>query len=71
MNDVRVEPRKAIIEILEKYGELNISRISRLSGYSFRSVAKYLRELVEQGVVEERRYGRLRLFRLKKTTKTL
>ncbi|MEM0380429.1 MAG: helix-turn-helix transcriptional regulator [Desulfurococcaceae archaeon] len=67
MSDVKVDPRRIIVEILEKYGELNITRISKLSGYSFRSVAKYLSELVEQGFVEERRYGRLRLFRLRKT----
>lgn len=67
----RSEPRRVLYDILEKYGELNITRLSKLSGYSFRSVVRYLNELVEQGIVEERRYGRLRLFRLKKTTRTL
>lgn len=67
----RVEPKRIIIDILEKHGELNITKISRLSGYSFRTVAKYLSELVEQGIVEERRYGRLRLFKLRKIRDSL
>ncbi len=54
-----------ILDILRKYGELNITRISRLTGLYYRTTVKKLEELVEMGVVEERRFGRLRLFRIK------
>ena len=56
---------RLILEVLQKYGELNITRISRLTGLHYRVVSKKLLELVEMGFVEERRFGRLRLFRIK------
>ncbi|MET1160182.1 MAG: winged helix-turn-helix domain-containing protein [Thermoprotei archaeon] len=57
--------KKKILEVLEKYGELNATRIARLAGLNYRVAIKYLKELLEEGIVEERRYGRLRLFKLK------
>jgi DNA-binding transcriptional ArsR family regulator len=63
---MRKSTREKIIEVLTLYGELNITRIARETGLSFGTVSKYLKELVQQGIVEERRYGRLRLFKLKK-----
>ncbi len=55
-----------IIDTLQKYGELNISRLTRITGLHYRVLVKKLRELQEKGIVEERRFGRLRLFRLVK-----
>lgn len=63
---MRNEAKEKIIEVLTLYGELNITKIARETGLSFRVVAKYLQELVQQGIVEERRYGRLRIFKLRK-----
>ncbi len=59
------EAHKAILELLRTYGEMNITRIARLTGLSFRTVERKLRDLVMGGYVEERRYGRLRLYRVK------
>jgi len=61
---MREDPRSKIIDVLGKYGELNITKLARYTGMNYRVVARYLTELVKQGIVEERRYGRLRLFRL-------
>lgn len=58
--------RKIILDILEKYGEMNVTRLARLTGLHYRVLVKKLKELQEEGVVEERRFGRLRLFRIKK-----
>lgn len=58
---------KRIVEVLKNYGELNVTRISRLTEVSFKTLNKYLKKMVDDGVLEERRYGRLRLFRLKRT----
>lgn len=55
-----------IIEVLENYGELNVTKISKLSGVSFKTLDKYLRKLLKEGVIEERRFGRLRLLRLRR-----
>ncbi len=57
---------QVIIDTLQKYGELNITRLARITGLHYRVLVKKLRELQEKGVVEERRFGRLRLFRLVK-----
>jgi len=56
---------RMIIDVLIKYGEVNITKIARLTGLHYHIVAKKLQELQAKGVVEERRFGRLRLFRLK------
>jgi len=60
------DSRKIILDILEKYGEMNVTRLARLTGLHYRVLVKKLKELQEEGVVEERRFGRLRLFRIKK-----
>ncbi len=59
------EAVEAVLRVLTEYGELNISRIARLTHLHYRTAARVLEELVRQGLVEERRFGRLRLFRLK------
>lgn len=58
--------KEQILEVLKKYGELNISKLARITGIHYRVLVKRLKELVEEGLVEERRFGRLRLFRIKK-----
>jgi len=63
---MREDPKKKILEVLTLYGELNITRIAKETGLSFRTASRYLSELVQQGLVEERRYGRLRLFKLRR-----
>lgn len=60
------DSRKIILDILEKYGEINVTKLTRLTGLHYRVLVKKLKELQEEGVVEERRFGRLRLFRIKK-----
>ncbi|MEM0355583.1 MAG: winged helix-turn-helix transcriptional regulator [Desulfurococcaceae archaeon] len=55
-----------IIEVLQNYGELNVTKISKLTGISFKTLDKYLKKLLKEGVIEERRFGRLRLLRLRK-----
>lgn len=59
------EDHKIILDILSKYGELNITKIVRYTGLHFRTVTRKLKDLVINGYVEERRYGRLRLYRIK------
>lgn len=58
---------KTILEILSKHGELNVTSIVKLTGLSFRTINKKLRELEVKGLITERRYGRLRLIRIRKS----
>ncbi len=67
MSDKEIEEK--IIEALSIYGELNITKLSRMTGLHYRVLQKHLSILVEKGVVLERRFGRLRLYRLSKRVK--
>ncbi|MGC9181735.1 hypothetical protein [Thermogladius sp.] len=60
-----IDRRKLVIETLRKHGELNITKLSKLTGIHFSVLEKIVVELVEQGVVEEKRYGRLRIVKLR------
>ena len=47
-----------------RLGEANISRIVRETGMHHSVVARHLEKLVDTGILVERRYGRIRLFRV-------
>ena len=48
-------------------GELNISEIMRRSGLSHGATAKHLEFLVRYGILAEKRFNRIRIFRLDQT----
>lgn len=56
--------RKKILEILMKFGEISISRIIKHTSLNHRVVNAYLKEMVSLGLVKERKFGRVRMFRL-------
>jgi len=45
-------------------GELNISEITRRSGLSHTSAARHLDFLTSSGILAEKRFNRIRIFRL-------
>ena len=45
-------------------GELNISEITRRSGLSHGSAARHLEFLTRSGILTERRFNRIRIFRV-------
>jgi len=45
-------------------GELNISEITRRSGLSHSATAKHLEFLVGSGIIAEKRFNRIRIFRV-------
>ncbi len=53
-----------IIKYLSEAFEANITRIVKSTGLHYRTVESNLEELKRMGVVEEHRYGRLRVFSL-------
>ncbi|MCY3411386.1 MAG: helix-turn-helix transcriptional regulator [Candidatus Heimdallarchaeota archaeon] len=53
-----------IIDILVKYNELNVTRISKLAGLNHSNTNKLLYELREDGIIMEKRYGRIRIFKI-------
>ena len=54
--------RVKVIKIILKYGETNITKIVRESGLNHRTVKKHLDFLVKTGLVNERVYGRVKLY---------
>jgi len=57
--------RAKIIKILAINGELNISKIIKLTKLNHKIVITHLKYLIEEGIVQEKRYGKIRIFRFK------
>ena len=57
--------RIRIIEVLAEVGELNISEIARRSGLNYKTTSRHLQALKEAGLVQEKNFGRIRIFRFK------
>lgn len=60
------DKRRLILNVLNEYGEVNITKLAKLTGLTHRVLEKHIKELLEKGLIEERRYGKLRLIRLSK-----
>ena len=54
--------RIKVLRFLLEEGYSNITRIVRETGLPYKSVVRHLRVLQDEGLVVERRYGRLRVF---------
>ena len=56
--------RTKVLKIMLESGELNISEITRRSGLSHSSAAKHLEFLVETGLLTEKKFNRIRIFKV-------
>lgn len=56
--------RAKVLAIILDSGELNISEITRRSGLSHSSAAKHLEFLVASGLITEKRFNRIRIFKV-------
>jgi predicted transcriptional regulator len=56
--------RMKILKILSKVGELNISGIARRLGVNYGTTNKHLKVLENEGIVQHKRFGRIRIYRL-------
>jgi len=54
--------RVRILRVLLEEGQVNVTRLVRATGLHHRLVVRHLEELKRMGLVEERRYGRLRIY---------
>lgn len=54
--------RVKIIKTIFKYGEVNVTRITRESGLNHKTVKRHLNYLVTTGLINERTYGRVKLY---------
>ena len=58
--------RIKVLKVLAERGELNISDITRRANLNHATTSSHLKRLCELGIVEEKRFGRIRIFRLKR-----
>jgi len=54
----------SIIKLLVKKEEINVTALCRLTGLSHKQVEKYLKRLINYGLVREKRFGKIRIFAL-------
>jgi predicted transcriptional regulator len=56
--------RVKVVSVMMESSELNISEITRRSGISHSSVELHLEFLVKVGLITEKRFNRIRIFRV-------
>ena len=55
--------RVLILKLLAERDELNISAIARITNLNHRTTAQHLEFLTKAGLVQEKRFGRIKIFR--------
>ena len=56
--------RAKVLTVMLETGELNISEVTRRTGLSHSGTAKHLEYLTRSGILTEKRFNRIRIFRL-------
>ena len=56
--------RMKILKALAQVGELNVSQIARRLGINYETSIKHLEILEAEGIVQHKKFGRIRLYRL-------
>ncbi len=56
-------PRMKILKLVARLGELNVSDIARRIGVNFTTTSHHLKILEEEDVLQQRTYGRIRMYR--------
>lgn len=60
--------RMKILKVLMQVGELNVSDIARRLRANYKTTDKHLRVLEDEGIVKHKVFGRIRLYRLNKSS---
>ncbi len=57
------KPRMKILKLIDKLGQLNVSDIARRIKMNYSATDEHLKLLEAEGILQERTYGRIRLYR--------
>jgi DNA-binding transcriptional ArsR family regulator len=57
------KPRMKILKLIARLGELNVSDVARRIGVNFTTTSRHLKVLEEEGILQQRVYGRIRMYR--------
>ncbi|TMI38321.1 winged helix-turn-helix transcriptional regulator [Candidatus Bathyarchaeota archaeon] len=63
--------RIRILQHLAHIGEANLTEIARRTSQSYTATARHLEQLVQAAAVQEKNYGRVRIFRLRMETERM
>jgi DNA-binding transcriptional ArsR family regulator len=63
------KPRMKILKLISRLGELNVSDISRRIGLNFSTTSRHLQLLEDEGILQQRTYGRIRMYRFNQASK--
>jgi predicted transcriptional regulator len=55
--------RMKILKLIYQLGQLNVSDVARRLKLNFASTSKHLKVLESEGILQERTYGRVRMYR--------
>lgn len=56
-------PRMKILKLIARLGELNVSDVARRIGVNFTTTSRHLKVLEDEGILQQRVYGRIRMYR--------
>ncbi len=63
------KPRMKILKLIYTLGQLNVSDIARRIKMNYSATAEHLKLLVAEGILEERVYGRVHMYRFSEGAK--
>lgn len=55
--------RMKILKLINQLGQLNVSDVARRLNLNFSSTSEHLKVLESEGILQERTYGRVRMYR--------
>ena len=62
------KPRMKILRLIARLGALNVSDIARRISLNYSTTNQHLKLLEAEGILEQRVYGRIRMYRFNKST---
>lgn len=62
------KPRMKILRLIARLGALNVSDIARRISLNYSTTNQHLKLLEAEGILEQRVYGRIRMYRFNEST---
>lgn len=62
------KPRMKILRLIARLGALNVSDIARRINLNYSTTNQHLKLLEAEGILEQRVYGRIRMYRFNEST---
>ncbi len=63
------KPRMRILKLICTLGSLNVSDVARRINMNYAATAEHLKILASEGILQERKYGRVHMYRFNDSVK--